>query len=176
VTFAYSILETVYGQAVGWVDGSGALSEFYIGVERCMGRIESRGDVRDDAALEPVARQLVEYSQGLRKRFELRLAPRGRPFQLAVWRELTKIPFGETRSYGQIANALGRPDAARAVGAANGANPIMLIIPCHRVIGADGRLVGFGGGLPLKAQMLAFERERASPQGDLFTEDRKVGA
>src|SRR5262249_7305837 len=80
----------------------------------------------------------------------------------SVWRELVKIPLGETRSYGEIARTLNRPDAARAVGAANGANPIMLIIPCHRVIGANGRLVGFGGGLPLKAKMLGFEREQAA--------------
>jgi methylated-DNA-[protein]-cysteine S-methyltransferase len=168
LSFVYSTFETVYGQAMAWADQSGALSELYFDLDYGMAKCEARKDVRDDRALAEVARQLAEYGEGRRRRFDLRLSPRGTPFQLAVWRELVKIPFGETRSYGQLARTLGRPDAARAVGAANGANPIMLIIPCHRVIGADGSLVGFGGGLPLKASMLAFERDLTAPQGDLF--------
>lgn len=168
MAFAYSILDTVYGPAVAWADESGALTELYFDVERCRPKIEARGDVHDDLMLAEVGRQLREYGQGKRRRFDLKLAPRGTPFQLEVWRELVRIPFGETRGYGQLAKTLGRPDAARAVGAANGANPIMLIIPCHRVIGANGSLTGFGGGLPLKARMLAFESERSAPSDDLF--------
>lgn len=105
-------------------------------------------------------RQLEEYFRGDRTEFDLPLAPEGTPFQRRVWDELSKIPFGETRSYGQIADALGQPDAARAVGAANGQNPIPIVIPCHRVIGASGALVGFGGGLDTKRWLLHHERQR----------------
>lgn len=90
--------------------------------------------------------------------FDLALAPQGTPFQLRVWDELRKIPYGETISYGELARRIGNPKASRAVGLANGANPIAIVIPCHRVIGSDGRLVGFGGGLGMKETLLAFER------------------
>jgi methylated-DNA-[protein]-cysteine S-methyltransferase len=85
-----------------------------------------------------------------------------------VWRALVEIPLGETLSYGELAARLGLTNGQRAVGAANGANPIMLVVPCHRVIGANGALTGFGGGLPLKARMLEFERRLVSPQAELF--------
>lgn len=101
--------------------------------------------------------QLVEYFDGARQHFELPIAPRGTPFQLAAWRALQGIPFGETRSYAAQANVIGRPKAVRAVGAANGANPIPIVIPCHRVIGSDGSLTGFGGGLDAKRWLLEFE-------------------
>jgi methylated-DNA-[protein]-cysteine S-methyltransferase len=168
MALAYSIMDTVYGPAVGWADEDGALTDLILGDERGLERARVRGDLRDDARLVPVARQLAEYSRGVRKDFDLELRPRGTGFQQAVWRALTEIPFGETTSYGVIADRIGEPGKARAVGAANGANPIMLIIPCHRVIGADGRLTGFGGGLPLKARMLAFEREHSLAADDLF--------
>jgi methylated-DNA-[protein]-cysteine S-methyltransferase len=161
-------MECVYGTAIGWADEDGYLTDFFLDHERGIERARARGDRRDDKLLAPVQRQLTEYSAGRRKRFELPLRPRGTGFQLQVWKALTEIPFGETRSYGQIADAVGQPGKARAVGAANGANPIMLIIPCHRVIGADGSLTGFGGGLPLKARMLAFEREHSLAADDLF--------
>ena len=103
------------------------------------------------------AEQLREYFAGERREFDLPLAPRGTEFQLACWRALTEIPYGETRSYGEQAARIGRPDRARAVGAANGANPIAIIQPCHRVIGADGSLVGFGGGLETKRRLLDLE-------------------
>lgn len=106
---------------------------------------------------EPLA-QLTEYFAGERRIFDLDLDHGGTPFQSAVWAELAHIPFGETRTYAEIARAIGRPTATRAVGAANGTNPIPIIIPCHRVIGADGTLTGYGGGLPLKARLLAWER------------------
>ena len=101
--------------------------------------------------------QLHEYFAGTRKVFDMVLSPQGTPFQQAVWNELLKIPFGQTRSYGDVARALGRPTLTRAVGAANGANPIPIIIPCHRVIGSDGSLTGYGGGLKIKAKLLEHE-------------------
>jgi methylated-DNA-[protein]-cysteine S-methyltransferase len=102
-------------------------------------------------------RQLGEYFAGGRTRFELPLEPRGSKFQKAVWRALTEIPFGHTRSYFDIAKRIGSPKACRAVGAANGKNPLPILIPCHRVIGRDGTLTGFGGGLHRKATLLALE-------------------
>lgn len=101
--------------------------------------------------------QLDAYLAGRLKEFYLPLAPKGTPFMLSVWAELLKIPYGQTRSYGEIARAIGNPGAMRAVGMANNRNPIAIIIPCHRVIGADGRLVGYGGGLPIKEKLLALE-------------------
>jgi len=103
------------------------------------------------------AAQLGEYFAGERRSFDLPLAPSGTEFQLACWRALAEIPYGETRSYGEQARRIGRPDRARAVGAANGANPIAIVLPCHRVIGADGSLVGFGGGLETKRRLLDLE-------------------
>jgi methylated-DNA-[protein]-cysteine S-methyltransferase len=101
--------------------------------------------------------QLQEYFAGERKTFSLPLIPAGTEFQRAVWSELEKIPYGETISYKALADRIGKPKAVRAVGAANGANPIPIIIPCHRVIGNDGSLTGFGGGLPLKKRLLELE-------------------
>lgn len=109
------------------------------------------------AVLVDAARQLDEYFAGKRKVFELKLDLTGTEFQRRVWIALLTIPFGETRSYGQIAAQIGQPAAVRAVGAANGRNPIPIVAPCHRVIGSTGRLTGFGGGLPRKAQLLTFE-------------------
>jgi methylated-DNA-[protein]-cysteine S-methyltransferase len=106
-----------------------------------------------------VERQLREYFQGRRTAFELTLHPKGTPFQRAVWTALMKIPYGETRTYGDIARAIGRPTAVRAVGLANGRNPLPIVVPCHRVIGASGKLVGYGGGLPVKQALLDRERE-----------------
>ncbi|CAM4272530.1 methylated-DNA--protein-cysteine methyltransferase [Nocardiopsis rhodophaea] len=102
--------------------------------------------------------QLDAYFAGDLREFDLPLAPSGTEFQLRVWRELTTIPYGHTASYGDIAEALGRPTASRAVGMANGRNPISIIVPCHRVIGANGALTGYGGGLPRKRHLLRLER------------------
>jgi len=110
--------------------------------------------------LDSTARQLDEYFGGRRTRFDLQLSPRGTPFQLQVWSALADIPFGQTRSYGEIANTIGRPTASRAVGAANGRNPLPIVVPCHRVIGANGSLTGFAGGLDVKRRLLALERAR----------------
>lgn len=108
--------------------------------------------------LERARQQLLEYFAGSRTSFDLPCAPAGTAFQRAVWRELAAIPFGETRSYGELAARLGRPAAARAVGAANGRNPLPVVIPCHRVIGADGSLTGYGGGEERKRWLLRHER------------------
>jgi methylated-DNA-[protein]-cysteine S-methyltransferase len=102
-------------------------------------------------------RQLAEYFAGKRSSFSIPLDMRGTPFQKDVWRALLAIPFGETLSYGQIANKLGKPTASRAVGAANGRNPISIIVPCHRVIGSTGKLTGFAGGLQAKSHLLDLE-------------------
>jgi O-6-methylguanine DNA methyltransferase len=101
--------------------------------------------------------ELRRYFAGERVQFSCALDLHGTPFQLAVWRELCRIPYGETRSYGEIACAIGKPNAARAVGAANGANPVAIIVPCHRVIGSNGALTGYGGGLPTKFWLLSLE-------------------
>jgi methylated-DNA-[protein]-cysteine S-methyltransferase len=111
--------------------------------------------------------QLREYFAGRRRVFELALDLRGTQFQLAVWQALRRIPYGTTTSYGLLARELGRPEAARAVGLANGANPLPIIVPCHRVIGADGTLTGFGGGLPVKRALL--QLEGAACVRDLFS-------
>jgi methylated-DNA-[protein]-cysteine S-methyltransferase len=104
------------------------------------------------------AGQLEEYFAGQRREFDLDLRMEGTPFQLRVWSLLREIPYGEVRSYGEIARLLGTPNASRAVGAANGANPIPIIVPCHRVIGANGSLTGFGGGIDVKRRLLDLER------------------
>jgi methylated-DNA-[protein]-cysteine S-methyltransferase len=119
-------------------------------------------------AKEPFAdatEQLDQYFAGQRTEFDLKLDMRGTEFQKNVWNALLTIPYGETRSYGEIAKQIGRPDRARAVGAANGSNPVSIIVPCHRVIGADGRLVGYGGGLDRKRFLLDHE----SGVGSLLT-------
>lgn len=103
------------------------------------------------------AQSLESYFAGRLRSFSLPLAPRGTPFQQAVWAQLLQIPYGETRSYGALARALGKPGAARAVGMANHCNPISILIPCHRVIGADGSLTGYGGGLDMKRYLLKLE-------------------
>ncbi|GHA68383.1 methylated-DNA--[protein]-cysteine S-methyltransferase [Cognatilysobacter bugurensis] len=107
--------------------------------------------------LDRLRTQLHEYFAGTRRVFDLPLAPRGTPFQREVWHALASIPYGQTVSYAQLASRVGRPAATRAVGAANGRNPLPIVLPCHRVIGANGRLTGFGGGLPTKHYLLQLE-------------------
>jgi len=110
--------------------------------------------------IQKAAAQIKEYFEGKRKQFNLPLVMHGTEFQMAVWQALQKIPYGETRSYKEIAVSIGRPKAVRAVGMANNRNPISIIVPCHRVIGHDGKLVGYGGGLPLKQYLLELERAK----------------
>jgi methylated-DNA-[protein]-cysteine S-methyltransferase len=115
------------------------------------------GRTLDKQALQPVADQLDAYFAGERQDFDIKLNPAGTPFQRSVWNALTEIPYGETRTYGEIAAAVGQPQAARAVGTANNRNPIAVIVPCHRVIGANGSLVGYAGGLGRKEKLLELE-------------------
>ncbi len=112
---------------------------------------------QDDSILAQCKQQLAEYFQGVRQRFDLHLLTSGTQFQQLVWQQLQHIPYGKTHSYKDIAHAVARPKAVRAVGAANGKNPIPIIIPCHRVVGADGSLTGFGGGMDAKRYLLTLE-------------------
>jgi methylated-DNA-[protein]-cysteine S-methyltransferase len=109
-----------------------------------------------------IVRQLRAYFAGELEDFDLPLSPQGTAFQQKVWSELCKIPYGETISYGELARRVGNPNASRAVGLANGSNPIPIIIPCHRVIGSNGKLTGYGGGLPIKEKLLALEKRQLS--------------
>ncbi len=130
-------------------------------------RRHETGWVEDDQKFQAAREQLQAYFAGELTRFSLTLAPCGTDFQLRVWQALRKIPYGQTRTYGEIAQGIGNPAASRAVGAANGKNPIPIIVPCHRVIGASGKLVGFGGGLDAKQTLLAIERRTLNPELDL---------
>ncbi len=126
-------------------------------------RIRARAELLapDHPVLQLAETQLNEYFAGQRQTFDLPLQPEGTPFQQEVWQALAEIPYGETRSYRDIATRIGRPKAVRAVGAANGRNPLSIIIPCHRVIGANGSLTGFAGGLEVKQRLLKIEDARA---------------
>ena len=136
--------------------GAGGLTGLRMDDPRA-GRAGSASMHRDDAALAGVRDQLDRYFAGEPITFDVAVDPVGTPFQLAVWHALRRIPYGETISYGALARRIGRPSASRAVGLANGRNPIAIIVPCHRVIGADGSLTGYGGGLQRKRFLLALE-------------------
>ena len=152
----YSTLTTPIGELLLIADADGALTAVHL-----PGRHGSTaGMQRDDALLEPARLQLTEYFAGERTAFDLPLRPAGAPFQLRVWQKLATIPYGETTSYGEIAAELGHPTASRAVGAANGRNPIAIVVPCHRVIGANGSLTGYAGGLECKRALLDLEAGR----------------
>lgn len=116
------------------------------------------GEMRDTPLLLRAERELKEYLGGERRAFSLPLRPQGTPFQLAVWQALREIPYGDTRSYGEIAARIGNPRACRAVGMANHRNPLLIFIPCHRVIGASGQLTGFGAGISVKEKLLKLEK------------------
>ncbi len=131
----------------------------FVGFPEGKGQVQPQSEwKKDERAFKDVKKQLDEYFTGKRKTFDLKLAPSGTAFQREVLTALQQIPYGETRSYQDIASDVGRPRAVRAVGAANGRNPLPIIIPCHRVIGANGSLTGFGGGLPVKQYLLDLER------------------
>ena len=146
-----TIIETPIGPLHAVADDAGRLVE-----------LGFREPLQDASAPLPqrVIDQITEYFAGKRQTFELELAPRGTPFQLAVWNALREIPYGDTISYAELARRIGKPAAVRAVGAANGANPIPVIIPCHRVIGSNGTLTGYGGGIERKQWLLALEGRR----------------
>jgi methylated-DNA-[protein]-cysteine S-methyltransferase len=144
--------------------------EHLVGIWFEHGRDAARGDDSlvpgTSPAIERTRTQLEQYFRGERRDFDLPLAPQGTEFQQKVWQCLLRIPYGVTTTYGALAGELGNPNASRAVGLANGSNPIPIVIPCHRVIGANGALTGFGGGLPTKSALLALERAQRQP--DLF--------
>ena len=162
-TAAAHRVHTVVESPVGpltLVMAGGALAGLYMRTRRHMPSPEIFGDEvagTGDLFAGP-AGQLRGYFTGQRTEFDLPLALAGTPFQRRVWAELQKIPYGETISYGELAQRIGRPTAARAVGLANGRNPVSIIVPCHRVVGADGSLTGYGGGMERKQHLLAFER------------------
>ncbi len=135
-----------------------ALTGLYMSEHKHGEAIRDDWTLSDEASpLEEARQQLAAYFAGTLTRFDLPLAPRGTAFQMRVWEELKAIPYGATISYGQLAQRLGNANASRAVGLANGRNPISIIVPCHRIIGASGKLIGYGGGLSRKAALLAFE-------------------
>ncbi len=154
----YSTLTTPIGELLLTADDDGALT----GVNLPNRHPDPAGWERDDALLGDARRQLTEYFAGERTTFDLPLRPAGAPFQLRVWDALRRIPYGETASYGELARELGHPTAARAVGAANGRNPIAIVVPCHRVIGANGSLTGYAGGLECKRALLDLEVGRTA--------------
>jgi methylated-DNA-[protein]-cysteine S-methyltransferase len=165
-TYYTTTLESPCGPLLCVVDEAGAVVRIEFGKGRDSQKITEKMRrhgievIEDPARTAGLSRQLEEYFAGERREFDLPLAPEGTPFERSVWDELRRIPFGETRSYGEIARAIGRPSASRAVGRANGANPIPIVVPCHRVIGADGSLTGFGGGLEAKSRLLEIEGRR----------------
>lgn len=145
------------------VAANAAVTGIYFAGHRRQAPLPAFGEpAPDDPVIARAARQLGEYFAGDRRVFELPLAPAGDAFRQAVWALLRTIPYGQTRTYGEIARELGRPGAAQAVGAANGANPISIVVPCHRVIGADGTLTGYAGGLDRKRFLLDLERPPAA--------------
>ncbi|MFD6415664.1 methylated-DNA--[protein]-cysteine S-methyltransferase [Streptomyces sp. NPDC060194] len=167
----HTVVDSPYGPLT-LVATDGVLSGLYMVDQRHRPAQETFGHPEPDPDAEPFAgtrRQLQAYFAGERTTFDLQLALHGTAFQRAVWEQLLRIPYGETRSYGQLALELGKPGASRAVGLANGKNPIGIIVPCHRVIGSTGSLTGYGGGIDRKRRLLAFERGEVDvPAGALF--------
>jgi methylated-DNA-[protein]-cysteine S-methyltransferase len=166
------LVHTVQDSPVGpltLVALDGKLSGLYMNLQRHRPPEATFGKP-DPTAFTEVIRQLDEYFGGQRTEFDLPMNLVGTPFQRTVWAALQEIPYGETRSYGQLAERIGRPGAARAVGLANGRNPIGIIVPCHRVVGSSGDLTGYGGGLERKQQLLDFERRQhgSAHEGMLF--------
>jgi methylated-DNA-[protein]-cysteine S-methyltransferase len=152
----YTMFESQVGELLAAIDSDGRLTRlhFHDGPHT---PVPSAEWTRDESAFVELRRQLDAYFAGELESFDLDLAPSGTPFQREVWSALCTIPYGATASYGEIAHAVGQPGAARAVGGANNRNPIAIVIPCHRVIGAGGSLTGYGGGLPRKRWLLALE-------------------
>ncbi|MGW3845912.1 methylated-DNA--[protein]-cysteine S-methyltransferase [Streptomyces fagopyri] len=155
----HTVTDSPYGPLTLVAD-DGLLCGLYMVGQRHRPPQEDFGE-RDDSLLAEPKRQLEAYfARGL-KEFDLPMRLAGTPFQRSVWDQLVRIPYGEIRSYGELADALGNPKASRAVGLANGRNPVGIIVPCHRVVGADGSLTGYGGGLDRKRRLLDFERGSA---------------
>jgi methylated-DNA-[protein]-cysteine S-methyltransferase len=155
----YSCIESPLGDLLVTRDADG-LTGLCLPTGRYRQRVRDEWE-RDDDAFDDVRRELNEYFAGTLQDFTVPLRPRGSTFQKQVWLALSEIPYGETTSYGKVAASIGHPDRARAVGVANGQNPIPIIVPCHRVIGADGSLTGYGGGLDAKRWLLDHEARHA---------------
>jgi methylated-DNA-[protein]-cysteine S-methyltransferase len=143
---------------VGIADNGEAITNLYFDGEK----IPQDTNIKETELIRKAAVQFQEYLAGKRKVFDIPLAMEGTPFQQTVWNALTAIPYGETRSYREVAESIGRPKACRAVGMANNKNPIAVFVPCHRVIGTNGKLVGYAGGLDLKAKLLDMEKQYAN--------------
>jgi methylated-DNA-[protein]-cysteine S-methyltransferase len=155
----HTVIDSPYGPLTLVAD-DGVLCGLYMTDQRHRPPEETFG-TPDDGWSKEAEGQLTAYFKGELKEFTLELRLHGTPFQRTVWEQLRRIPHGETRTYGELADALGNPRASRAVGLANGRNPIGIIVPCHRVVGADGSLTGYGGGLERKQRLLDFERGAA---------------
>jgi methylated-DNA-[protein]-cysteine S-methyltransferase len=162
----WSPIESTFQTFAAWVDGDGRLLRFFLSAKGAA-RVDPAAE-KSEKKLADVQRQVTQYAAGKRRSFDLELAAEGPDFHKRVWTALCNIPFGETTSYGALAKRLGTPGAARAVGAANGKNPIGLIVPCHRVIGSNGTLTGYAGGLPLKRKLLEHEARVCGTRLDLF--------
>lgn len=162
----HTVVDSPYG-ALTLVATDGLLSGLYMTGQRHRPAEETFG-APDHRPFDEAVHQLDAYFAGELTEFDLPMRLAGTPFQRSVWAELVRIPYGETRSYGELAENLGKPGASRAVGLANGKNPIGIIVPCHRVIGASGGLTGYGGGLDRKQRLLAFERGAEAEVPALF--------
>ena len=158
-------IESPVGPLTAAVDGEGRLVRLAFADERAA---TPPGALEDAALCAGVVAQLREYLEGARREFDLTLAPPGTPFQRRVWEELSRIPYGATISYRELARRVGNPAATRAVARANATNPIPIVVPCHRVIGSDGTLTGYGGGLHRKRWLLALEGAGEYAQPELF--------
>jgi methylated-DNA-[protein]-cysteine S-methyltransferase len=166
-TTCYSYIDCPLGRMFAQGDGQFVTGLFMPRHKRWRGPDASWR--QSDASFAAVREQLAEYFAGERQQFDVPLKLVGTAFQLRVWQELVRIPFGTTISYARLAQRLGKPTASRAVGHANGRNPISIIVPCHRVIGADGKLTGYAGGVDKKQWLLAWERRATSAEpGNLF--------
>ena len=158
MALAYQMFASPVGELTLVASDAGLVAILWENDDPARVRLGSRAASLDHPVLSATHEQLAEYFAGERRAFDLPLDFQGTDFQQQVWAALLEIPYGETRSYAQIAAAIGRPTACRAVGAANGRNPISIVAPCHRVVGSDGRLTGFAGGLAVKERLLALER------------------
>lgn len=154
---SHRIIDSPIGELTLVVDDADRLTGVYMPEQRHLPDAATFG-TRDDTCAEAAAGQLREYFAGERTDFDLDVAPRGTDFQQEVWRALSEIPYGTTTTYGELATALGRPHSARAVGAATGRNPLSIVVPCHRLVGHNGSLVGYAGGLDSKRTLLAHEQ------------------
>ena len=147
-----AIFQTILGPVI-ISEQDGAITELFFAKST-----QDSGSNRITPLLKEAEKQLLEYLSGIRKTFDLKLAAQGTEFQKEVWKTLNRIPYGETCSYKQVAKMIGRPEASRAIGMANSKNPILILTPCHRILGSDGKLVGYAGGLEIKKRLLELEK------------------